>query len=289
MRSAVSFARSLGTEGRAALFVLTTLIAVAVLAPLVAPYDPIAQPDIVALKSLPPSLAHLFGTDGYSRDLLSRTIYGARISLLVAFIATAVATTLGTAYGAVAGYAGGALDGMLMRIVDAMLAIPRIILLIAIMALWREIPLWTLVLVIGTTGWFSLSRLVRAQVRSLKGEEYVMAARALGANGPRILFRHILPNVLPSVIVAATLGVGQVILLEAGLSYLGLGVQPPNASWGNIIQEGADQIATMWWISLFPGLLIVVTSIAFNSLGDALRDWLDPRGLASEAALGVGK
>jgi peptide/nickel transport system permease protein len=257
--------------------VLAAVIAVALLAPALAPYDPIAQPDIIGLKNLAPSLAHPFGTDSFSRDVLSRCIYGARVSLSVAALATAIAVTFGTLYGAVAGYVGGAVDTVMMRLVDSALAIPRVLLLIAILALWNGLPLWLLVVVLGATGWFGLSRMVRAQVLALRDLDFVAAARAVGASGPRILLRHILPNVAPTIIVAATLGVGHVIILEAGLSYLGLGVQPPAASWGSIIQDGADQIGTAWWISLFPGLLIVTTTIAFNALGDALRTALDPR------------
>lgn len=257
--------------------VLAVIIVVALLAPVVSPYDPIAQPDIIGLKNSAPSLSHWFGTDSYSRDVLSRCIYGARISLSVAALATTIAITLGTLYGAVAGYVGGVVDAAMMRFVDAALAIPRVLLLIAILALWNGLPLWLLVVVLGATGWFGLSRMVRAQVLSLKEVDFVAAARAVGASGPRILLRHILPNVLPTIIVAATLGIGHVIILEAGLSYLGLGVQPPSASWGSIIQDGADQIGTAWWISLFPGLLIVTTAIAFNALGDSIRAALDPR------------
>jgi peptide/nickel transport system permease protein len=189
--------------------------------------------------------------------------------------------TVGTAYGAIAGFAGGVLDTVMMRLVDAMLAIPRILLLIVIAALWNGLSLGMLIVVIGATGWFSLSRIVRTQVHALRDTEYAVAAHALGATRARILITHILPNVVPAVIVAATLGIGQVIVLEAGLSYLGLGVQPPAASWGNIIQDGADQIAALWWVSCFPGLMIVATAIACNSVGDALRDALDPRGVTS--------
>lgn len=267
---------SLPARGRAAAVVLIVLALAALLAPWIAPYDPTAQPDIVRLKDLAPSLTHPFGTDPFSRDVLSRVIYGARVSLAVAALATAVAVTVGTAYGAVAGYVGGIVDTAMMRVVDALLAIPRVLLLIALLALWRSLPLWMLVVVLGATGWFGLSRLVRAQVLGIREREYVQAAVALGASGWRIVTRHVLPNVLPTVIVAATLGIGQVIVLEAGLSYLGLGVQPPTASWGNIIQDGADQVGTLWWISLFPGLLIVMTAIACNALGDALGATLDP-------------
>lgn len=256
---------------------LALLVLLALLAPWLAPYDPTAQPDIIALQSLPPSLAHPFGTDEFSRDVLSRVIFGARISLAVAALSTLVATTLGTAYGAAAGYVGGTVDGILMRLVDAGLAVPRVLLLIVVVALWGALPIPALAILLGATGWFGVSRLVRGQVLALREREFVVAARALGAGGPRVLLRHILPNVLPTIIVAAALGVGQVVVLEAGLSYLGLGVQPPAASWGSIIQDGADQVAQLWWISLFPGLMIVITALAATALGDALERALDPR------------
>jgi peptide/nickel transport system permease protein len=257
------------------------LVCIALFAPFLAPYDPVTQLGIVTIKNLPPSFAHPFGTDAYSRDVLSRVMYGARVSLGVALLATIVMVTIGTAYGAIAGFAGGAIDAVMMRLVDAMLSIPRILLLIVIAALWNGLPLGALIVVVGATGWFSLARIVRSQVRGLRESDYVVAAHALGASRRRLLTRHILPNVAPAIIVAATLGVGNVIVLEAGLSYLGLGVQPPAASWGNIIQDGADQLAALWWISCFPGLMIVTTALACNALGDALRDALDPRGLTS--------
>jgi peptide/nickel transport system permease protein len=260
-----------------ALAVILALFVFAALAPWLAPYSPTAQPDIVGLKGQPPSLRHLFGTDQYSRDLFSRVLYGARISLTVAMFAVLLSATVGTAYGAIAGYYGGRLDGVMMRLIDAALAVPRILLLIAVLSLWGGLPLAYLILVIGLTGWFGVSRIVRAQVLAVKEWDLVLAARALGARDRHILWRHILPNVISPVIVAATLGLGNVIVLEAGLSYLGIGVQQPLASWGNIIQDGADQISTLWWISLFPGLAIVLTVIAFNLVGDGLRDALDPR------------
>ena len=257
--------------------VLLLLAMIALFAPIVAPYNPTTQLDIDTLRSLPPSLAHPFGTDPYSRDVLSRVIYGARISLGIALVATVIAVTLGTIYGAIAGYAGGATDALMMRTVDAMLAIPRVLLAIVIVALWQTPSVWVLVAILGGTGWFMLSRQVRGQVFAHRAREYVLAAEALGSSRSRILVRHILPNVVPTIIVAAALGVGQVIVLEAGLSYLGLGVQPPDASWGNIIQDGADRIRSLWWLSVFPGLFIVATTVAFNSLGDTLHEWLDPR------------
>jgi peptide/nickel transport system permease protein len=251
----------------------------ALCAPWIAPYSPSAQLDIVELRSLPPSLAHPFGTDPYSRDVLSRVIYGARVSLGIAFLATAVALVVGTLYGAIAGYVGGVVDTIMMRAVDAMLAIPRVLLVIVVVALWQTPSTWVLVIILGSTGWYTLSRRVRAQVLAQRNQEYVMAAEALGSPQSRILLRHILPNVAPTIIVAAALSVGQVIVLEAGLSYLGLGVQPPDASWGNIIQDGADRIRSLWWMSVFPGLFIVIAAVAFNALGEALREALDPRGV----------
>ena len=246
------------------------------LAPLLAPYAPSAQLDIVGLKSRAPSLAHPFGTDRYSRDVLSRVIYGARISLSVATLAVLLSATLGTAYGVVAGYVGGRLDGAMMRLLDAFLAIPRVLLLVAVLSLWSPVPLPWLILVIGLTGWFEVSRLVRAEVLSAKQRDYVTAARALGASNLRIVVRHVLPNVLTPVIVAATLGVANVIILEAGLSYLGIGAREPTASWGSIFFDGSDAFEATWWVALFPGLAILCTVLAFNVLGDALRDLLDP-------------
>jgi peptide/nickel transport system permease protein len=266
-------------DNRSAIIALALLLAIVVpcaFAPIFAPYDPAAQPEILH-HSQPPSALHPFGTDQFSRDVLSRVLYGGRLSLSIALVATLVSVTLGMAYGAVAGFAGGATEVIMMRLLDALLAIPRLLLLIAIFAFWSPLPLGAFVLIVGFTGWYGLSRIVRGQVLAIKREEFVVSARALGAGRLRILLRHILPNVLTPVIVAATLGVGHIILLEAGLSYLGVGVQPPQPSWGNIIQDGSDQIARLWWISFFPGMAIVLTVMAFNALGDALREMLEPR------------
>jgi peptide/nickel transport system permease protein len=265
------------TAGMLALRFLIFVAAVALFADWLAPYAPNIQPDIIGLASRPPSIAHPFGTDMYSRDVLSRLVHGARISLSIGCLAVLLSITVGTAYGAIAGYAGGRADGVMMRVIDALLSIPRILVLLAIFALWGRVSLGALVLIVGLTGWFGTSRLVRAQVLALKTEEMVVAARALGARNRRILWRHILPGVTSTVVVAATLGIGNVIILEAGLSYLGVGVQQPTASWGNIISDGASNLAGLWWMSLFPGLAIVLTVMAFNIIGDALRDALDPR------------
>jgi peptide/nickel transport system permease protein len=260
------------------------LCLIAILARQLAPYSPNEQLDIVGLKNQPPSGAHPFGTDQYSRDLLSRMLFGARISLSVAMLAVLLSVTVGTAYGLTAGYAGGRVDTIMMRLLDAFLAIPRVLLLVALSALWSPVPLTALVIIIGLTGWFEVSRLVRAEVLSVMRREYVLAARALGTPGIRIVWRHVLPNVLNPVIVAATLGVGNVIILEAGLSYLGIGARAPTASWGSIFFDGSDAFQSTWWIALFPGLAIVITVLAFNVFGTALRDALDPHQLAGDRA-----
>ena len=259
-------------SSRAAVITLAIFVVSALLAPVVAPYNPIAQPDIVAQKNLSPSLAHPFGTDPYSRDVLSRVIYGARLSLGIGFLATLISVTLGVAYGALSGLAGGFVDSLMMRVLDALMAIPRLLLLIALLAGWQSLPLTTLILFLGFTGWFGLSRIVRGQVLALKESEFVMAARAIGANRGRIVVTHLLPNLYSVIVVAATLGFAHVIVLEAGLSYLGIGVPQPLASWGNIIQDGAENVSGLWWLSLFPGLVLLATVIALNTIGERIRE-----------------
>jgi peptide/nickel transport system permease protein len=206
-------------------------------------------------------------------------LHGGRLSLAIALLAVALSATIGTAYGAVAGFYGGWVDALMMRTLDALLAIPRVLLVIAAAVLWGPLGVPSLVFILGVTGWFGVSRLVRAEVLSVVNRDYVAAARALGGSEARLLVTHVLPNVLSPVIVAAALGVGNVIVLEAGLSYLGAGVQPPHASWGNIIRDGSTDVGGMWWMSFFPGLAIVGTVLACNLLGDALRDVLDPHQL----------
>ncbi len=264
-------------SSRIALVILGVIVAIAVLAPLLAPYDPAAQPDIVNGKDLAPSLAHPFGTDPYSRDVLSRVIYGARLSLTIGILATVVSLTFGVAYGAIAGYAGGVVDAIMMRILDALLSIPRLLLLLGVLVAWPHLSVGALILFLGLTGWFGLSRIVRGQVLALKHAEFVAAAEALGASRRRILVRHLLPNLVSPIVVAATLGIAHVIVLEAGLSFLGIGVPQPLASWGNIIYDGSDEIARLWWMSLFPGLFMVVTVMTLNVLGESLRDVYERR------------
>lgn len=258
------------------LAVVVVLYLVALLAPLIAPYDPIAQEDIVRTGYLPPSLAHPLGTDQFGRDVLSRLIYGARISLSIALVAVMIAIGIGTLLGAVAGYLGGRVDTMIMRFTDMVLSFPRLVLLLAIVALFEpSIPL--IILVLGLTQWPGTARIVRGEVLSLREREFITAARALGMSRTRILLRHLVPNVLAPVIVAATLGIGNTIVLEAGLSFLGLGVAPPTPTWGNMVADGRQNLIGAWWVATFPGLTIVLTVLAFNLVGDGLRDAMDPR------------
>jgi peptide/nickel transport system permease protein len=258
------------------LVLLAALILVALLTPYLAPFDPNAQHAVVATRFLSPSAAHPLGTDRFGRDVLSRVLYGARISLTIGFVAVAIAMTVGTLVGSGAGLAGGLVDAASMRGVDLLLSFPRLVLLIALVALF-EPHLGLVILVLGLTGWMGTARIVRGQVLSIREEDYVQAARALGLGRWRILLRHVLPNALTPVIVAATLGVGNTILAEAALSFLGLGVQPPTASWGNMVASGRDVMLNAWWIAAFPGLAIVLTVMSFNLVGDGLRDALDPR------------
>ena len=256
---------------------LLFLCALATAGPALLP-DPNRQFDIVELASQRPGAEHPFGTDQLSRDVLSRVVSGARVSLAVAALAVALSVSLGAVVGLVAGYWGGAVDAALMRLVDGALAVPRLFLLLLVLAVPERVPLMLLVLLIGTTGWFATSRLVRAEVLRLREESFVLAAEALGASRRRIIFRHLLVNTTGPVLVAATLGVGDVILLEAGLSFLGLGVQPPTPSWGAMILDARPMLVSAPWIGIFPGVAITLTVLATNLFGDALRDAFDPRG-----------
>lgn len=262
---------------RMGLVAVGLLYLIALLAPVLAPHDPAAQLDLLGGRLLLPSPAHPLGTDPLSRDLLSRLLFGARLSLSIAALAVFVAVTVGTAVGLAAGLAGGVVDAVLMRSVDAALAIPRVFLLIVILALWEQGGITALVLVLGLTGWFGTSRLVRAEVLSLRRRDFVLAARALGVPGWRIALRHVLPNAVAPIVVSATLGVGNTILIEAALSFLGLGVRPPLPSWGNMIADGQAFLATAPWQVMVPGVAVVVTVMTFSVLGEALRDTIDPR------------
>ena len=250
------------------------LFIVAIFAPFIATYDPAA----IDTKKLflPPSFTNLCGTDDLGRDVFSRMIYGARISLTVGFVAVGIATVIGVAIGAIAGYFGGRLDEILMRFVDLMLTIPTFFLILAVIA-FLEPSIYNIMIVIGITGWMGVARLVRAEFLALKERDFVAAAKAIGVSDRLIIFRHILPNAMAPVLVSATLGVAGAILTESALSFLGIGVQPPTPSWGNILTLGKDNIEYAWWLSVFPGMAIMITVLGYNLLGEGIRDALDPR------------
>lgn len=259
------------------LALITGLAFVALLTPFLAPFDPAAQgADIVATRFQPPSWQHLMGTDRFGRDVLSRVLYGGRVSLAIGTLAILIAITIGSLVGAIAGYTRGWVDAVSMRTVDLLLSFPRLVLLITIVALVQP-SILVITLVLGLTGWMGTSRLVRGEVLSLREREFVLAARALGFGRRRILLRHVLPNVASPIIVAATLGIGNTILVEASLSFLGLGVPPPAPSWGLMVAAGKDVMLDAPWIALFPGLAIVLTVMSFNLVGDGLRDAIDPK------------
>jgi peptide/nickel transport system permease protein len=256
------------------LIILVPMFLCALFAPIISPYDPV-EPDLKNILS-GPSWSHPFGTDMLGRDVFSRVIYGSRISLLVGFVSVGIATLIGILIGAVSGYSGGIIDELIMRFVDLMMCFPTFFLILAVIAL-LEPSIWNIMVVIGLTTWMSIARLVRAEILSIKGKEYVLAAKAMGFSKTRIIFGHVLPNALSPVYVVATLGIGGAILIESALSFLGIGVQPPTPSWGNILTQAKDNIEVAWWLSLYPGLAIFFTVIGYNLLGEGLRDVFDPR------------
>ena len=255
--------------------VVVVFVAVlALLAPVIAPMDP-NRPDVKKILDSPSS-RHPLGTDQLGRDVLSRMLYGARVSLAVGFVSVGIATLIGIALGSAAGYHRGAIDAMVVRLVHLMLVFPRFFLLLAVLGFLRP-SIWTIMAVIGLTGWMSVARLVRAEFLSLREREFVLWSQSIGASAFRIIWRHILPNAIAPVLVAITLGIPAAILAESGLSFLGLGVQPPHATWGNILSEGKGAIEIGWWLSVYPGLAILVTVLSYNLLGEGIRDALDPR------------
>lgn len=264
-------------RNRLALFggsVVLALFIVSLLAPLISPFDPSAINAYTVLS--PPSWHHWFGTDELGRDVFSRVLYGSRVSLKVGFVAVGIAVSIGTVIGLVSGYFSGLVDSALMRVVDVMLCFPAFFLILAIIT-FLEPSIWYIMMVIGLTGWMGVARLVRAETLSIREMDYILAARCIGCSNTRIIFRHILPNAVSPVLVSATLGIAGAILTESALSFLGIGVQPPTPSWGNILTSGKDYIEFAWWLSLFPGLAILVTVLAYNLLGEGIRDALDPR------------
>ena len=275
---------SLRRDLTAPLLLLAVLAVGALAVPLFAAADPRTMGDVVAQRFLSPfttddrGVFHLLGTDRFGRDILARTMLAARISLVIGFLGSTLAGGVGIGIGALAAWRGGFVDRLLMGAADALLAIPRLILLLVCAALWQPGTLTVIAVLVGT-GWMAVARLVRAEVLGIRARPFVEAAAALGAPPPRILWRHVLPNALGPAIVAITLGVGGAILLESGLSFLGLGVQPPQPSWGNMIADGRDAIIIAPWVALAPGLALIATVVASTLLGDALRDRL-----AGEAA-----
>ena len=254
--------------------IVLVLFVVAMFAPWISPYDP-GQIEIKRVLE-EPSAKHLLGTDSLGRDVLSRMVWGSRISLLVGFVAVGIATLIGVFLGSLAGFYGRWTDNLIMRFVDIMLCFPTFFLILAVIA-FLEPSIWNIMIVIGVTGWMGVARLVRAEFLSLKERDYAVAEKALGAKNFRIIFRHILPNALAPVLVSATLGVAGAILTESALSFLGIGVQPPTPSWGNILTAGKDNIEIAWWLSLYPGLAILITVLGYNLLGEGIRDSIDPR------------
>ena len=255
-------------------FIVVLFFVVSIFAPLLSPHDPgeINLQNVLA----PPSADNPLGTDELGRDVLSRMVWGSRISLKVGFVSTGIAILIGIVLGAVAGYYGGWVDSFIMRAVDIMLCFPTFFLILAVIA-FLEPSIWNIMAIIGLTGWMGITRLVRADFISLKEREFVQAARAIGAGDMRIIFIHILPNAMASILVAATFGIAGAILTESALSFLGIGVQPPTPSWGNILTAGKDNIDIAWWLSFFPGLAILLTVLGYNLLGEGIRDSLDPR------------
>lgn len=258
------------------IYVIACFYAVAILAPIFAPYDPAAIPDVMANRYLTPSWAHLFGTDEFGRDLFSRALYGARVSLSIGLLAMIIAKSIGTIYGAVAAYFGGIVDGVLMRIVDVWIAFPTFYLMLMLVGVF-EANIVVLVLILGLTSWPGTARFIRGEILSLKNQAFTESARAIGLPARQIIARHLIPSALSPVLVTAALAVAGMIGAEAGLSFLGLGIRPPTPSWGNMVSAGKDNLLNAWWVAFFPGALLTLTLISFSLLADGLRDALDPK------------
>ncbi len=256
------------------LIIVLSFFIVSILTPYIAPYDP----NIIDVDNIlaPPSWEHLFGTDDLGRDVFTRMLYGAGISLKVGFVAVGLAVLIGVFLGAIAGYYGGWVDIIIMRFVDIMLCFPSFFLILAVIA-FMEPSIFNIMVVIGLTSWMGITRLVRAEFLTLKERDFVLAEKAMGAKSPRIIFVHILPNAMAPVLVAATLGIASAVLVESALSFLGIGVQPPTPSWGNILTQGQSVLGIAWWLSFFPGMAILVTVLGYNLLGEGIRDAIDPR------------
>ncbi len=266
------------TRNKAAMlsgFILILLIIAAALAPWITPYG-YEEMDFNNMTATPPSSDHLLGTDAQGRDLLTRILYGARVSLLVGFVATGVALIIGVSWGIIAGYAGGKVDQIMMRIVDVLYGLPFIIFIILLLVIF-ESNIWLLFAAIGAVEWLTMARIVRAQVIGLKNQEFVLAAKAMGVSNLSLFRRHLLPNILGPIAVYATLTIPQVMLLESFLSFLGLGIQPPMSSWGSLINDGVQYMEEFSWLLIYPGITFTITLFALNFFGDGLRDALDPK------------
>lgn len=253
-------------------FILLMLI-FAVFSSFIAPYDP-AGIDTGSILAAP-SDAHIFGTDTLGRDIFSRIVYGSRISISVSFAAVGISLAIGIFFGSIAGYYGGSIDRIIMRFVDMMLCFPTLFLILAVIAL-LEPSIWNIIAVIGATSWMGVARLVRSEILTLKERDFVTASRVMGGDAGWILLKHLIPNALGPVIVSATLGMGGAILIESSLSFLGIGVQPPMASWGNILMDGKSTLGVAWWLTLYPGVFIMLTVLSYNLIGEALRDAMEP-------------
>ncbi|HCK03427.1 MAG: ABC transporter permease [Methylophilales bacterium] len=262
------------TLAMAGLIIITSVLVAAITAPILSPYDP----NFIDIESIlmAPSYSHIMGTDGLGRDVFSRMLYGAQISLLVGFVAVGISTGIGILLGSIAGFYRGWIDSLIMRIVDLMLSIPSFFLILAVIAFLTP-SIWNIMIVIGLTSWMGITRLVRAEFLSLRNREFVLASETMGSSDAKIILLHLLPNSMTPIIVSSVLGIASAVLVESGLSFLGLGVQAPTASWGNILTDGKEYIQFAWWLSLFPGLAILLTVLGYNLLGEGLRDILDPK------------
>jgi len=259
-------------------YLIVLMFIVAFLAPIIAPYDPHLINDVINTRYLSPSFTHLFGTDSLGRDLFSRALFGARISLSIGILSVLISMSLGTIYGAVAGYFGGVIDNILMRFVDVIMAFPIFFLMLLLVGVF-DASILMLILILGFTSWAGTARYIRGEILSLREREFIESSRAIGLPAHLIIWHHLIPNALSPVLVSATLMVGGMIMAEAGLSFLGIGLRPPTPSWGNMISEGQEAVFTGWWIAFFPGLLLTITILSFNLLADGLRDALDTKTL----------
>jgi len=259
-------------------YIILILYTLAILAPLVTPQDPSMMENVLETRYLPPSLAHIFGTDEFGRDLFARALYGARVSLTIGLLAMLLSKTIGTIYGAIAAYFGGLVDSVLMRLVDVVIAFPTFYLMLLLVGVF-EANITLLVLILGLTSWPGTARYIRGEILSLKEQEFVESARAIGLPPHLVIVRHLIPSALSPVLVSAALSVAGMIGAEAGLSFLGLGIRPPIPSWGNMVSGGQDALLVAWWVAFFPGALLTLTLVSFSLLADGLRDALDPKAL----------